>query len=223
VGVAGFRDRALLAPLAGGALGGHEPGEAHELLGRLEAGEVADLADDPERGQGVDPAQAAQLGDELRPRFPLGGLADLALERLDAAVDQVERREVVVEGVLLGREIERLLGKPGPAGHAPALGRHGAVVAQQELRLPVAGAHPVEAGVLAGAHQVARRLELPRRDPDRFEQATGVQTRQLPRIPRIGLDSLARPRGNEPRRHHLASNPASCQLAVEPKPVGPAS
>jgi len=88
-------------------------------------------------------------------------------------------------------------------------------VAQQELRQPVAGAHPVEPGVLAGAHQVARRLELPRRDPDRLEQPAGVQARKLSGVTGIGLDALARPRGNEPRRHHLAGGPALHQVAVE--------
>ena len=56
MGVADLGDRSLPALLAGGALGGHEPDEGHELLGRLEAVEVADLGDQRERGQRVDPA-----------------------------------------------------------------------------------------------------------------------------------------------------------------------
>src|SRR5262249_56047053 len=43
--VADLGDRALPALLTGGALGGHEADESHELLGAAEAAEVADLCD----------------------------------------------------------------------------------------------------------------------------------------------------------------------------------
>jgi hypothetical protein len=82
----------------------------------------------------------------------------------------------------------------------------------------VAGAHPVEPGVLAGPHQIARRLELPGGHEDRLEQPAGVQARQLARVTRVGLDPLTRPCGHEPRRHHLAGNPALGQVAVEAEP-----
>jgi hypothetical protein len=87
VGVADLRDRALPTSLAGGVLGGHQPDEGHELLCPPEAAEVADLDDERERGQGVDPAQAAQPCHELAPGLLLGLLGDHAFERLDAAVD----------------------------------------------------------------------------------------------------------------------------------------
>ncbi len=64
VAVADFRDRALSALLAGGALRGHEPDEGHQLRGRPEAVEVADLSDEGERGQRVDPTQATQPRDQ---------------------------------------------------------------------------------------------------------------------------------------------------------------
>ena len=60
-------DRALAAGLAARVLGGHEPEVAHQLPARCEAGEVADLGAQPDRGERVDPAQAAQPGDGLRP------------------------------------------------------------------------------------------------------------------------------------------------------------
>jgi hypothetical protein len=55
-------------------------------------------------------------------------------------------------------------------------------MAQQELREPVAVAHPVDPRGLPGAHQVAHRLELDRRHADRLEQASGVKERELTRI-----------------------------------------
>src|SRR5215211_3902119 len=58
VGITDLGDRALAAALARGVLRGDEPDEGHELLGRSEAAEVTDLDHDPERGQGVDAAQA---------------------------------------------------------------------------------------------------------------------------------------------------------------------
>jgi hypothetical protein len=90
VAVADLGDRSLPASLAGGVLGGHEPDEGHELLGRPEAVEIADLNDQRERGQGVDAAQAAQPCHQLAPGLLLGGLGDGALEYLDSVVDEVD-------------------------------------------------------------------------------------------------------------------------------------
>jgi hypothetical protein len=112
VAVADLRDRALPALLAGGVLGGHEADEGRELLGASEAGEVADLGRDPERAQRVDPAQAAQPGDERTPGLLLGRLADGRLERIDPPVDEVDRVPVGIEGLLLGGELEALLAQP---------------------------------------------------------------------------------------------------------------
>ena len=57
VGVADLGDRALLAALAGGVLGRHQPDKAHERLGRLEAPEIIDLDHGPERGERVNAAK----------------------------------------------------------------------------------------------------------------------------------------------------------------------
>ena len=105
VAVADLRDRPAVWALAGGVLGRDEADERHELRGRLEAREVADLDGDPERGERVDAAQAAQLGDELAPWSLLGRLANRALERLDAPVDEID-------GVLIPGGYE--LGRLGP-------------------------------------------------------------------------------------------------------------
>jgi hypothetical protein len=98
------------------------------------------------------PRRQRSRPDQLGPGAPLSDVRDLALERLGPPVDEVERLQVVVERLLLGGERKGLPGQPGAAGDPPALGRHGALVAQQELRQPVTGAHPVEPGVLARPH-----------------------------------------------------------------------
>jgi hypothetical protein len=84
---AGLGDRALPARVARGALGGHEPDEAHELFGRPKAGEVADLADQPDGGQRVDAAQAAQPPDQLGVRAAGGEPRDLCLPRAEGLSD----------------------------------------------------------------------------------------------------------------------------------------
>jgi hypothetical protein len=48
----------------------------------LEGGEVADLGDQPDRGQGVDAAQAAQPADGRRPLAIVGLLGDQPVEAL---------------------------------------------------------------------------------------------------------------------------------------------
>jgi hypothetical protein len=186
-------DRALAALLPGGVLRGDEPDEGHQLLRAAEAAEVADLGDERERGQRVDAAQAAQPGDELPPRLLLGRLADRPLERLDPCVDEVEGVQVCVEGELLGDELEALLGEPLAPHHAPGQARQQAPVAQAELREPMPVAHPIEARVLAGADEVAGRLQLGRGDVDRLQQSAGEQAGELTRVARVGLDPVARP------------------------------
>jgi hypothetical protein len=111
-GCADLGDRALSSLLAGGVLRRHQADEGHELLRRLEAAEVADLGDDPERGQRVHAAQAAQAGDERRPRPLRGRLGDRPLERRDAGVDEVDRVQVGVERQLRGGVLEALLREP---------------------------------------------------------------------------------------------------------------
>jgi len=116
MGVASLGDRSLPAAVAGGALGGDETHIGHELLGRAEALEAAHLDRDPERCQGGDPAQAAQPADELAPRLRHGERRDVSLERLDPAVDQVERLQVGLEGELLGRTARSAGSRAKPGG-----------------------------------------------------------------------------------------------------------
>jgi hypothetical protein len=52
-------------------------------------------------------------------------------------------------------------------------------------------AHQVSAQILAGAHQVAQRLELDRRHDDRPQLPGRVQPRELERVTGVGLDLIA--------------------------------
>ena len=88
---------------------GHQSDQRHQLLGGAKAGEVADLRGDAKRGQRVDAAQTAQLGDQLPPRAMISRLANRGLQLLDAMIDQVDGVEVGIEGVLLCGVVEPLL------------------------------------------------------------------------------------------------------------------
>src|SRR5206468_7167729 len=92
---------------------------------------------------------------------------DLALERRDPRVDEIEGVQVVVEGGLPRRLVEALLAEPAAAADAPRLRRHAPVIAQKQLAESVAGTHPLDSCVLARPDQITRRLELLRRDMDR--------------------------------------------------------
>ncbi len=82
-------------------------------------------------------------------------------------------------------------------------------MAQAELRQPVPVAHPIQPRVLAGSHEIASGLQLARGHVDRLEQAAGEQPRELTRVPRIGLDPIARPGGTSPGATTTQSIPRS--------------
>src|SRR5262245_8241564 len=182
--VADLGDRTLAPLPAGAGAAGHEPDEGHELLGAAEAAEVADLGHERERAQRVDAAQAAQPGDQLPPRLPLGRFPDRPLQLLDACVDEIDRVQVAVEGDLLGRMLEPLLAKPLAPRHRPGSGRQQPPVAQAELRQAVAVAHPVQARVLTRSHEIAGGLELRRGHVDRLEKPDSMKRRELTRVQR---------------------------------------
>ncbi len=101
-------------------------------------------------------------------------------------------------GVLEGQRPQ-----PLAARRAPGLVGPPQPVTQQELAHAVAITHPVDAGVLARTNEIAQRLDLLAGDRDRVQQPTG----ELARVPRIGLDPIARA-GRAPvraRRHRTRS------------------
>jgi len=141
------------------------------------------------------------------PRLLLGRLADRALELLDPRVDEIDRVQVAVEGDLLRRELEALLGKPVPASDGPRARRQRPPQPQAELREPMPVTHPIKTRVLAGAHQIASRLKLARGHMNRLQQPAGEQTGKLARVTAVGLNAITRPLRHQARRHHRAIDP----------------
>ena len=161
------------------------------------------------------PRRQRSRRDQLAPRPLLGRLPDRLLQLADASVDEIDRVQVGVERDLLGGVLEALLAEPLATHDRPGAGRQQASVAQTELREPLPVAHPIKTRVLAGAHQVAGCLHLRRGNVDRLEQPAREQPRQLARVPRIGLDPVARPLRHQPRRHHGAVDPALDQVPIQ--------
>ena len=92
------------------------------------------------------------------------------------------------------------------------------VVAQQELRQPLAGAHQIDSYVLTRTDQIAQRFLLGRRHPDRVQRVDHQQPHQPLGVTRVGLDlvlrrtlDLARRRDHtpDPRRHQRPRQPVT--------------
>ena len=87
VGRAGLGDRPEPPLGAGGVLAGNDPEVGGELIRMIEASPLPDLSAEPERGQRVDPAQAAQPRDRVRARSACRERGQVGLD-LIAAGDQ---------------------------------------------------------------------------------------------------------------------------------------
>jgi hypothetical protein len=90
-------------------------------------------------------------------------------------------------------------------------------VAQQQLREPMTGAHQIHPDRLAGADQVAQRLLLIARNPDRM-QLPRQQLHQVLRVPTIGLHPIPARARDLARRRHDALDAALGEIAREPVP-----
>src|SRR5439155_8973199 len=140
------------------------------------------------------------------------------LELRNPRVDEVDRVQVGVEGLLLGGELEALLAEPAAPSDRPGTARQRPPVAQAELREALPIAHPIKPRVLAGAHQIASSLQLARGHMDRLQQPASEQTSKLARVTAVGLDAISRPLRHQPRRHHQAVEAALDQETLETEP-----
>jgi hypothetical protein len=84
-----------------------------------------------------------------------------------------------------------------------AIGSRPTVVAQTELREPMPVAHPVEARVRAGAHQITRRLQLGRRHMDRRQQPAREQAREFARVTTRGSSGWSARSARRPTNTHV--------------------
>jgi len=69
--------------------------------------------------------------------------------------------------------------------------------------------------IQTGTHQIAHRLVPGICNPDRGQLARPMQPRQTGGIPPIRLDPVARPLGDQRRRHDNAAVPTRRQLALD--------
>ena len=219
---AGLGDRPAPAALAGGVLGRHDAEIAHDLRRVPEAVEVADLRAQPGGGQRVDPAQTHQPPGGLRPRRLGQRPRDLGLELLAADHQRAAPRRDSPPSARCdaGCASRTPASQPqmrlGPVGLRPV---EADLVTQQQLRQPMARAHQIAAQILARTHQVAQRLLLDARHRDAMQLTGGEQPHQPLGVATIGLDAIARPARDQPRRADQtvhARPPAACARARTP-------
>ncbi len=220
VRVARLGDAALVSRGAAGVLARHQAGEGHERGRAGEAPEVADLDEQHERGEGRDPPQRRQAPHRgLVPR-PQRRFEQLALQPVASRLAQLERGDVLGEGAVQIGLVEALGADPGevPAGPTFAVAPD-AVVTQEELRKPVAGAQDVLAEVLAQAQQVAHRLVLSIGHAHRGEFAGAQQATELARVAAISLHAIAGSHRDQRGSDHLTGHAKPRQAALKLVPV----
>jgi len=220
-GVAGaaLGDRTLPPALAGLVERGYEAEPGDELRRPREAGEVADLRCEHERGQRVDPTEAARAG-EGRPPLALEREPGEALVERGFAGDQpVDGGERVQVGELGRRFLEALTGEPLAVPLRPgARLRVDASVQEQQLRNAVPAAHQVGADLLAGAAEVTSRLEVGARHADELQLTCKQEAGEQLGVLTIGLDPIARRPRRLARRHHLDAHAGGLGRPVEREP-----
>ena len=184
--------------------------------------EVADLGDQPDRGQGVDAAQAAQPPDRRCPRLEFGLLADQRVETVPTREQHLVAGQVLTEHGVGQRLVEADSSQPGEMALRPRVPRPGEnqAAAQRQLADPVSGAHQVTTEVLAGTHEIAQCLKLGLRHYHRPQLPGRVQPRELQRVTHVGLDPVS---GLTPGEQTITSMPAARAALASPNPVGPAS
>ncbi len=136
----------------------------------------------PDRGERVDPAQAAQPADLHAPRRAGQQREDLALKGLAAMGEHVDRALGILERRLRRRREHDLI-QPAAVPIVPHITVLEAdPAAQQQLGEPVPAAHQILAQRLPGADQIAQRLLLVTRHPHRVQLAGQQQPGQQLRV-----------------------------------------
>ena len=88
-------------------------------------------------------------------------------------------------------------------------------------RESLAGAHQINAHVLAGSHEIAQRLLLDGRYPDRVQRIDHQQPQHPLSVTLVSLDLVLRRALDLPRRRHHTPNARRLQLPGEPIPRRP--
>jgi hypothetical protein len=87
----------------------------------------------------------------------------------------------------------------------------------------MAGAHQITAEILTRTHQITQRLKLRRWHRNRAQLAGRIQSRELERVTRVGLDPVAGLAQDRTRWQTITSKPAALAARANANPVGPAS
>ena len=194
MGIAGFRDPALRPFRAARVLGGHQADERHGARGGGETTGVAEFGGDRERGQVIDAAEAAQAlhagaqGLEVQERTALG------FDVPEPGEYFIDRTQVGVMGLIQGGQRPGL----GPQPHVVALrpgllgGSEAPAMAEEELREAVPGAEQISADVLATSQEIPRGLFLLGWNVNGGERARAIPHGEVPGIPSISFDAIAR-------------------------------
>ena len=88
-------------------------------------------------------------------------------------------------------------------------------MAQQKLSQSMPMAQLIFLGGFAGSHQIAQRLMVRIRNPDRRQFAGAVTARQLLGVPAVGLHPLSGLGGNQGRRDHLTCHTQLRELPIQ--------
>ena len=143
---------------------------------------------------------------------------DRLLERVAADHDRVDRAEVLQQ-----RDLRAALPEVDPRQPAAVSDRPRAggvlvanVVTQQQLAEPLPGAHQITADRLPGANDIAQRLLLAGRDPDRVQRVDHQQAQHPLGVALIGLDLVPGGPLDLPRRRDHAPDPAACSARARP-------
>src|SRR3954447_23484882 len=198
VRVAGLGDAAEATPLAARVLTRRQPEERPERL-RPEACPVAELDRQRQRGQARDSTKAAEPADRVGKRRLGSDLRDRPVERVPPRLRLQHRPVALVEGDRKRSRVKALPAQPAVVGERPGPRVVDDPVPEQQLREPVASTHQLTTHVLAGTHEIARRLFVRLRHPHRNKLTQTQQPRQPLGITAIGLDPI-RPRARDPRR-----------------------
>jgi len=213
--VAGFGDPTGTHGRAARSLGRNKPQERHQMASVLEACHVADLGDDANRNDEGHPAQGLQRLHQRGHRPSRQNLADLLIE-FSAPSDGLRLgAKVVLEGDLLGRMTEALVGKPFAMLPAPRLLDIASVVFEQERLDTLASFSNVERCRLARTNEVANGFVNLIRHPIELEFACPQQSGEHQRIARVVLDPIARSLRCPRRGNHSACLPELLQVAMK--------
>src|ERR1051326_7583718 len=204
--IAGFGNWITVLLGAAGAFGRHSTGVRHELWRGPETVQITSFRNNADGRHKADPAERLQRSNEGHLPTRFGALSQRALQAFDAFTGSGHFRQIVSEDHAIGQVFELDLPKPLKVAMRPVPHSNRSMYAQPQEKLAqtMFRSELVNFGVSACPDQVAERLMLSIRYPDRREIATAQQPRQLERIASIRLDLVAR------TRRYRATAPPPC-------------